>query len=121
MRNVILGAVALAVVGLTGMSAQAADGRLGVELIERNNKVVILNIIKGSGAEGVLEPGDILYKVGTTKISNIQDALNAKASAANNSDIPFIILRKGEYYDFNGRFEKGQPYSIYSKPMLRKQ
>src|SRR5690349_21800837 len=109
MRSIVMGALALVGVGLNDLSALAADGRFGVELVERGGKVVIVDIIKGSGAEGVLQPGDVLYKVGTTRIRTIQDALNARADAPNNKDIPIIIERDGALYDLNGRFEKGQP------------
>src|SRR5689334_23878438 len=114
MRSIVMGALALVGVGLNGLSALAADGRFGVELVERCGRVVIVDVIKGSGAEGVFRAGDVLYKVGATRIGTVQDALNAKADAPNNKDVPIVIERDGSLYDLNGRFEKGQPYGKYS-------
>ena len=103
--------LAMCTIVVSGIPCLAADGRLGVELVERNGKVVVLNIMKGSSAEAVgIEPGDTLQKVGTTRINNIQDALDAKAAANNNDDVPFIFGTPCGLWDINARFEKGTPY-----------
>lgn len=93
--------------------ALAADGLLGVELVERDGQVVITRVLAGSGAASIgIQPGDILMKVGTTSIQTIQDALDAKNAAANNTDIPMILQTPGGVWPINGRFEKGQVYMM---------
>jgi S1-C subfamily serine protease len=114
--------ISLAACAITVGSAVclAADGKLGVELVERDGKVVISEVMKGSDAASVgIEAGDILYKVGAKKIATIQDALDAKSMAKNNEDIPFIFETPGGLWDVNARFEKGQPYGKYSAPKPR--
>lgn len=123
MRLIFTFALALCAVTVGNSQCRAADGMFGVELVERDGKVVILKVVKGSDAESVgIEPGDILYKVGTKRITSIQEALDVKAAANNNEDIPFIIETPGGLWDINARFEKGQPYGKYKavKPRPKK-
>src|SRR5205085_3109400 len=114
MRFTFTLASALCVIAVGGPKCLAADGKLGVELVARDGKVVILSVIKGSGAERIgIQPGDVLSKVGATKITSIQAALDAKAAASNNVDVPMIIETPGGRWDIKARFEAGQPYGTY--------
>jgi hypothetical protein len=109
-------AFCFAVVGLAiAAPARAADGLLGVELIERDGRVIIVGVVPGSGAASVgIQAGDTLDKVGTTSIGSVQDALNAKAAATNNTDVPMIIGTPNGPWAINARFEAGQPYGKYT-------
>ncbi|QDU95718.1 PDZ domain-containing protein [Lignipirellula cremea] len=110
----VVGALAMAV------DVIAAEGKLGVELVERNGQVVILQVLSGSGAQAIgIQRGDVLLKVGATNINSIQDALNAKAAASNNTDVPFLIGTPNGTWPINARFESGQPYSKYSSSVQR--
>lgn len=120
MRSLITFALALG--SLLGGAALclAADGMLGVELVERGGKVVIFKVLTNTSAAQIgIEPGDVLVKVGTKTITTIQEALDAKAAANNNEDIPFIFETPGGTWAINARFEKGQPYGKYSAPNAR--
>lgn len=100
----------------------SADGKLGVYLLERNGQVIIQDVISNSGAELVgIRPGDILLKVGTTSIGSIQDAMDAKATAPNNTDIPMLFQTPGGLWPLNARFEKGTPYGKYKAAQPRPQ
>lgn len=113
-------ALALCAIAVTSAPCLAADGKLGVFLVERSGRVVIQNVEPGSGADAIgIQPGDVLVKVGTTDVSSIQDALNAKALAQNNVDVPFLLETPGGLWAINARFERGQPYGKYTAAQRR--
>jgi membrane-associated protease RseP (regulator of RpoE activity) len=88
--------------------ARAAEGLLGVHLVQDGNRVVITQVIGGTSAAQVgIQPGDVLAKVGTTDIYTIQDALDAKKAAPEGVDVPMVILTPHGPWPINAQFGGG--------------
>jgi S1-C subfamily serine protease len=119
-RNVIRSTAALAALVIAA-PAFAADGRLGVELVERDGEVVILKVLPNTSAENVgIRPGDVLVKVNGAQIGSIQDALDAKEDADNNTDVKFVFRTPaGNLWKVKARFEKGKPYGKFTATEAR--
>ncbi len=74
--------------------------KLGLNLVERNGKVVVSSILpdgavaklRGDGSDSVnrIQPGDILLEVNRTEVSSIQDVKKAIKSTSKNSVILYL-------------------------------
>jgi S1-C subfamily serine protease len=77
-------------------------GWVGVNVVETDEPVhdstaVIQSFAEGSpGADSGLQPGDVLVRIGSTKVHAPPDVLNASFFLTADQDVPITVVREGK-------------------------